>query len=282
MAGPRGCLVVFACVFAVAGCLGGDDAGDGPGAIQSGPGPAAFDVDNDLDGCVVAAALFLVDPDSAQRLVPDAYQVADASGLFGLPLPSGRAVIFVDTFTCSASSLSEAPLDAVDLGVYVEPPSVPGLRSETGTFHIYGVAHVTSSADHMALLRSAGYRVVEARTEVALTVPPAGFHVGSEVIDADGRMYAHELTGPSVVPLGGVSRYWHESPSGLAFFEYAFPQQPNHVGVVVSCSIRPDSVIHEALGTEDCTGSDTATLTVVDGTYAGRIAFLPGVHAEAP
>lgn len=261
-------LVLLSTAAVLAGCLtatADDPAGDAS--------PAAADQDNsetstqknsgtsfswELRDCRIAAAMISVDAEALRPHLPAGFEpVPPGEGFFGVPDPTGQAVLGVDASSCQqGSGPSGTQTDAVFGGVLalVEPPEH---HEQDGNNTLYLVRWDTAVPDPTIRenLTKLGVPAYDGEMEWADYQNPAGDVVigGSDLILDDGLVFHPGGAGP--IPGAEETRdftciSFHETDEGelvTTRMEFKASVQGNGPGVLkIPSGHWASDLVHEA------------------------------------
>lgn len=282
---PGGTVVAM---LALAGCLGSDDAGPPPagaGPMTENDDPPAtqpIEIGNALSGCTEVELAFFIDLERAQALLPPGWRALDTADPFGVPAPTGRGSLALDTFRCGTSELEQAPAHWAYVGVAVETPTVAGeeLSQEGFNHDLYGLALLWSGPKLKEILAPLGAPVGPGVIDHSLGPGPIPPTAAGRVEDASGEAARFAVAASGRAPLSVEARYWLAGPGGLAYFRFVLEDVPYQTGAPTECAFRDGWALAEALGHPDCSGEDTLAYIVPGFDVGGTLRLLPGARVE--
>lgn len=248
---------------------GGEDAGAVYGIFGIAPGgkPAAG-FHYEATGCVEPVAGFRIDPATADRFVPEPFEVhVDELGNAVLGVPA----IECDQIAIDGQDAGRALLS--DVGIRIESPDgSPGQ-------HFYQLWQPTTNETLHARMRSLGM-------DTAL-VPDATFHVDEPLpgvttatadIPWERVPYEVEAQTPRPVPLPpGGNTWWHRGPRRIIRIAYTFHDRELAFGTA-SVSTEGGSPLAELLGASERTADEGALVPIHH--YEGTIELLDGAGPD--
>lgn len=265
--------------LASAGCLGGGAADPlpiptGPPGLPDYDANATFAVAYNATGCREGIVLALVSFEQAARSLPPGFTPRDAQSALGLPIASGSSAVFLNANGCTNSELAVNGIDEGAVGVYVNPPAVEGVEPVQDTF--YEVARWTTKDEALHLFRSIGWNAMEGRPTIALQPLTGGGNTGTGDVKNDEGIVQHTLgmTAPSSEEGSFSARFWHDTPTGLAYVEYS--GTTTVASGSGSCGIRAGPA-RDALGAAACESGRTFSLAIPNFAWESRIVNLPNV-----
>lgn len=220
----------------------------------------------------------LVEFAQAQKHLPKGFKARDAQGLLGLPASSGRGAVALNAVNCGQSELTAQDVSEGKLVVYVDPPNVAGERPPAEP-NFYEVARYTPNEEMLRLLRAVGWRALEGSVAIAIQTQASGAATGNGEVRDDEGIVVHTfgMTAPAPAPLAGLARFWHDTPGGVAYFDYK--ADTNVAQGSGSCSIKSGSVGHNLTGIQTCPNGQTFSLVFPSYKWEGRFEYLAGTHA---
>lgn len=174
-------------------------------------------VANDATGCTIVAAGVVRPPEMLQQFLPDGYTVADASTVFGLPVPTGMAMALVSTYSCEHASMTNGPFAAGEVNIAIEDP---GKAPGSADFHYYLAEVYAPEGPLYDTLARDGWTVLRV-DDATIMLGGSGIVTASgQVGNGTGAGYQIDVLAAAPTTLAGTERFWHETPSGPSFFEY--------------------------------------------------------------
>lgn len=267
------------CTIVFAGCLA-------PAAVPSDASDAAsmsthLMTDVSLSGCREVGLGRFVSFDAARSLLPPGFEPADAAGFLGMPAPVGRTAVLSGHLTCEGSVLDGAAMAWADLIVPIATPQVDGLALDDGKQDVYQLAQFTSGRATAALFGSVGFSSFLA--DVASEPPALAASVARAATTVDGtEMLRFEGTGAVEQTFVLDVRFWHATPTGLAYVEHTRSPTLLRFGAVVSCEAAAGSPFAEAFGVTDCGGPDSfAGVFPEPSDFTSTFHHLPGARVAS-
>jgi hypothetical protein len=275
----RTTLIAVLLLASLAGCTA---PGKGPAAAASeGPAhaPAAFASGNDASGCYEAVGVFLVPPAVAQSALPPGWHAADAQGLLGLPIPSGKGVVWLNGYTCTTAQASGGSLQGGEIGILVDAPHVAGGNVSAAAIHVYQFTQVSSAAALRSTLGGVGFPVVAGK--VTATPQGAGPLEFGNVAVASGNGTLHSFAYAVVQdqPLTTDANFWHATADGLAYFHYALKDIPVMKGAITSCALAGQAA--ELTHATSCGPGDALALVAPKQAWTSTFSWMPGARVVA-
>lgn len=250
---------------------GGENAGAVYGLIRSvrpSPRSAQAGFHYEATGCVEPVAGFNVDPDIADRFVPEPFEVrVDELGNAFLAVPA----IKCDQIAIDGQDVGGALLS--DVGIRIESPDgSPGS-------HFYQLWQPTTNEKLHARMRSLGMDtplVPDATFDLDESLP--GVATATAHIPWERVPYLVQAQTPPPLPIPpGGNTWWHRGPRGIIKVAYTFHDRELAFG---TASVRTDegSALAELLGARERTADEGAlvrihhyegTIELVNNTAAG-------------
>lgn len=248
-----------------------------PSATIEDGAPLPLSLSADAEGCTLVVAVALPELGTAQAALPPGFTAADAQGLVGAPAPTGRAGVLITSYECGSGVLVPGALKGAEVNVLVEAPDVTGVDGAADT-HYYQLALYTDSAELAAALAPSGWPVFSATTEAATNVAgPATAGTGRAEDDA-GLVYAFDTTVAAASSLAGVSRFWHDTPVGVAYWDYEVAADVLVGGA--SCEMRAGTPAAHAAGTTEC-GRDSIGIIAPSFSWKSTFVHVPDAEVQA-
>lgn len=277
-------LLILLIAAPFSGCLSVDGPGDGDADGGAGgddrDGPFDLDVPfttfNNATGCQLAVAVLLVDMGTVQDALPANFTARDAQGLLGTPAATGDGAVLVSIFSCGTTELMPEGWTGSEVNLYVQPPTVEGDRPATD--HDYYQATAVAGDDAVGrLLDAYDWSHASGEASLDLQVLPTGTTTANaEATDGEGTLWSSDLTAAAANPFVGLSRFWQEVPTGIAYFDYRIDTDVL-VGSA-SCDLRAGSAPAAAAGRTACQPGDVG-IVAPQMDWVSSFRYLPGVHA---
>lgn len=236
------------------------------------------DVVLDATGCREAGVLFFVDPQQAARHLPSGYVPADAQGLFGLPVASGRAAILVVLYHCEDAAIEGEALSAGEIDILIDAPDVPGADDDADNHFYQTIAHAMPG-ELAVLLTLADWPVVKGEQSLGIRANPAGLTTAHGTArDRTQVDHAFKVDAAVESRITGTNRFWHQNAYGVGHIDYTV--DTTALAGIAECSLREDSPAALVTGVTDCADAQTAGLVVPDVEWTGRFRWFPDVQAS--
>ncbi|HUR25723.1 MAG TPA: hypothetical protein VM327_06905 [Candidatus Thermoplasmatota archaeon] len=268
------CILLIVALVPVAGCVSSTDA-PAPETIPLGDSAPVKGAGRFLAGaysakeCVEGGIILLLPPAQAQTLLPDGFAPRDASGLFGLPLASGMAAIYLNAQGCISSNATAGAMREAQVNVYVQPP-IPGLAAAFDFYELTFVSPNPEVVDHFA---SVAWLGDVGTVEVTLQALPSGAAVQGSGSDSEGVLFDFDIVAPAENPLDGIGRFWRVTESGLPYAEHRLTTTLA-VGSV-ECTLRPGSPWANAYQGTKCRPGESAGLLLLPFDYEATFHIAP-------
>lgn len=182
------------------------------------------------------------------------FEPQDASMFLGMPAPAGRAAVLSGHLTCEGSVLDGGAMAWADLIVPIERPDVPGVDLDEAMLDVYQIAQFTSGEATADLFASVGFAAFLGDVSAEPTALPTSLARAGTTVDGEDVL-RFEATGVVEQTFAVEARFWHQTPTGLAYVEHARSPTPLRIGAIVSCEAARGSLFAEAFGAP-CTGPD--------------------------
>lgn len=237
----------------------------------------SFTANYSANQCREAFVVVLVEFAQAQRNLPKGFRPKDAQDLFGLPIASGRAAMWLNAVNCAQSEFALGGIDEAGHGVYVQPPTVAGERP-AAKYDFYEFGRYTSKEETLRMLTAVNYSVLEGSVNVMISPQAGGAMTGSGDVrnDEGAVVYTLGMTAPATQPLAGRARFWHDTTNGTAYFDYVVNTSPGQG--TGSCTIR-DLKVRDRLGFDSCRSGDSFGMGFPPYKWESQFNFVAGVHA---
>jgi hypothetical protein len=236
-----------------------------------------FTLPYNASSCREGLVVVLVDFAQAQKSLPPGFKARDAQGLLALPIAAGKAAVVINANGCTKSDFQPGGLDEATISIYVDAPNVGGPQKIETNF--YEVVRWTSHEESLQLFRSLGWNIFEGYPNMAIVPLAAGGGVsGNGDVKNDEGIVQHTMgiTAPQTEAAKFDGRFWHVTPTGIAYAEYhASTTSSKGSG---SCSLRsgPAKTI---VGIDSCQNGSTFGLALPSFKWDGTIGNLPGAKA---
>jgi hypothetical protein len=230
-------------------------------------------------GCNEVAAIFLIEPSQAARDLPSSgFHARDASKFVGAPLPSGKDLVYVNTYQCSSD---RGNIEESQVGVYVDPPNVTGNRTAAiDDFYELGRVAGSAETEPLAAVRwsdTVGAVSASARLLAGGGTVPTGAVGNGSASDGNGSVFTVNVDGTAPAALVGIGRFWQLVSGGIAYVDYDV-KTTAYIGPV-QCTLRPGTVASLATGVATCTPQNAVGGALSGFPTAESLHFIAGGKA---
>lgn len=238
--------------------------------------PAAFTTGNDAEGCTLVVAVVQVSFEQAASAIPEGYEPADAQELLDLPVAVGNAAVLITGYACASGEADPEGFRGAEVNILIKPPQAANTSTPADT-HYYLLGLTT---DHDAfgapLDRANGTRIhapVKVQVDIPVDALPLPVNGQTTVGKEDGLGYAIDVQ--SVLPntLTGLSRFWQETPTGTAWYDYHV--EADVLVGTATCDITTGSIAHQAIGSTECPPEATLGIIVPEFSWQSTFHFQP-------
>lgn len=210
-----------------------------------------------LDDCSESLLMFLVEPATAQKALPEGFEAADAQDWLGTPFETGKSMVVATAARCESATIAQGPYDESYVAVTIEPPDIDGDR--TGAVNLYIVSAATGNADMQARYDEFGWATFGTQVTLESSYDPPVTGQGA-VADEQGEVFSFESTGPwTPMPIEGTYRWWHASDLGVSYVDYEMDFE-THLGRL-TCDFRSGSIVPETAQETECTAANSLGAT---------------------
>lgn len=217
--------------------------------------------------CSEGGLALLVEPAAAQALLPEGYQPRDAGDFFGLGIPTGKAVVYLNAQRCETSTLA-SPLTEGQMNVYVVPPDA----ALPAAFDFYELDFATETPEVLAKFAGVGWNGTMGDVALAPAALPRGAAAVGAVANATIAWFSFDVDTPAENPLDGIGRFWRETQNGLARADHRLTT--TLTAGAASCELGVGTPPAVALGKTECGPGDAIGIVLLPFDYEATF-FLP-------
>ena len=258
---------------ALAGCSGGG--GAPPGITPETPAPRLL-FETDAARCDNLLLFQFVEFSATDAYLPPGYRPRDPQDFLDSPAPTGQAALTLTLLECKDWQYSGEPLRTGFLGIYIDPPQVPG-SGDPSPINFYEVERYGD--DPTGALDSLGWPRVVTNVSFQTDTLATKAAPRAQVTDADGLLIEVATYPATEYSLAdGPVRFWHDLEGGTGYFDYDFPLRPDFGPV--RCIARAGSTLADIAGATTCPPADPLGATFPNLAFEGNFTFLPGIHTQ--
>lgn len=237
-----------------------------------------FDLAINATGCLEGDLLLFVPKDTLQKQLPPGFEAADAQTVGGAPpVPMGagpRGLALANAFVCQGSTLGAGALLESQFTILIDKPNVKGDRPASA-IDFYEVARILPEVNERAPYLALGWDAFAGN----VSLDANGQSANGKVQQMGNDSFSFSVTTPAGPAAGGIGRFWHAVPTGVAWTDYTFAASTQQMGGA-QCAIAAGSILAKMTGLTGCGPGDAAGISFTRSDAQIGLHYLPNVTAS--